>query len=564
MSLSAKVLLCFLLITTFLGNGTNVLAENTASLESRNLQKLCKVWGYVKYTHPAFLSGKRDWDAELIELIQPVSAANSEQEAIDLLFHWLNSLGETEYGTDFYYQNWVNAPGDQKIFVAETGWLSDTAYLGRNLSVSLSQLGEVPTVYRGKAPVYFGEFGNSVFTNEKTYADMNFADSRYRLLGLFRIWNVIEYYYPYRNLLDDNWNDVLLGLIPKMLDGKDKHSYQLALAELAAKLHDAHATFTDSDFLFEEFGQYAAPVSLVQAEGQLVVRDLYEECTLLPGDVLLELDGKDIRDIVARCKQYVSVTTDEKLMNAMSIFLLRSHEPEMVFTVQRQNKELTVTVQGVMSIFHSFPTATQSHVRLKHNIGLINPFSVTSGDIPEIMNTFADTRGLIVDMRQYPHTEIMYTLAEYLVDGRKPFCLFQYPSRVVPGAYTRNVAYYSGKGDNAPYDKTVVILMNENSQSSAEFTIMSLRNGANVTVMGSNSVGSDANVTMLPLPCGNVLAFTGLGVYTPEGGQTQRIGLSPDIYVSPTITGIREGRDELMEAAVQYILDHDEINIIRH
>jgi hypothetical protein len=35
----------------------------------------------------------------------------------------------------------------------------------------------------------------------------------------------------------------------------------------------------------------------------------------------------------------------------------------------------------------------------------------------------------------------------------------------------------------------------------------------------------------------------------------QQIGLSPDVYVEPTIAGIREGRDELMEAAVQYILD---------
>ena len=49
--------------------------------------------------------------------------------------------------------------------------------------------------------------------------------------------------------------------------------------------------------------------------------------------------------------------------------------------------------------------------------------------------------------------------------------------------------------------------------------------------------------------------FSGIGVYTPEGGQTQRIGLSPDIYVKRTIAGIREGRDELMEAATAYILD---------
>ncbi len=535
-------------------------SEETTALLTRNLQKLCKVWGYVKYTHPAFLSGQKDWDAELLALIESISAVSSDEEANNILYHWFIGLGKIDYDTDFYDKSWINATDDQKIFLAETGWLADTAYLGRRLSVVLSQLGEVPTVYRGKAPVYFGDFRinsvNSMFTNEKTYEDSSFADNRYRLLGLFRLWNVIEYYYPYRNILDDDWNGMLLELIPKMLEGTDKQSYQLTIAELAAKLHDAHVGFTDSGFLFDEFGQYAAPVSLIWAEGQLVIRDIYEECELLPGDVLLELDGRNIWDIVAGCKQYVSVTTDEKLMNALSIFLLRSHESEMVFTILRQNEELTVTVLGVMSIFHSFPTATQSHVLLEDNIGLINPFSVVSGDIPQIMDTFSDTCGLIVDWRQPPSSDMMYTLAEYLVDGRMPFCLYQYPSRVMPGAYIRNVTFYSGNGGKAPYDKPVVILMDEHTQSSAEFTVMSLRNGANVIVMGNNSVGSDGDVTTLPLPCGNIFVFTGLGAFTPEGGQTQRIGLSPDIFVEPTIAGIREGRDELMEAAVQYILDH--------
>ena len=83
---------------------------------------------------------------------------------------------------------------------------------------------------------------------------------------------------------------------------------------------------------------------------------------------------------------------------------------------------------------------------------------------------------------------------------------------------------------------------------------MSLRNGPNVTVIGSNSIGADGNVTYLPLPGGLSVRFTGLGVYTPEGGQTQRIGLSPDIYVERTIAGVRDKRDELMEAAISYIM----------
>ena len=86
-----------------------------------------------------------------------------------------------------------------------------------------------------------------------------------------------------------------------------------------------------------------------------------------------------------------------------------------------------------------------------------------------------------------------------------------------------------------------------------EVAVMSLRNGANVTVIGRNSAGANGDIRPLPLPGGINMWFSSLGVFTPEGGQTQRIGLSPDIYVRPTIAGIREGRDELMEAAIEFL-----------
>ena len=99
--------------------------------------------------------------------------------------------------------------------------------------------------------------------------------------------------------------------------------------------------------------------------------------------------------------------------------------------------------------------------------------------------------------------------------------------------------------------------MNEKTQSQPEYLIMSIRNGENVTVMGENSVGSDGDIAYLPLPGGMNMMFTSQGINTPDGGQTQRIGLTPDIEVHPTIEGIKEGKDELKEAAVTYIQEQN-------
>ena len=49
------------------------------------------------------------------------------------------------------------------------------------------------------------------------------------------------------------------------------------------------------------------------------------------------------------------------------------------------------------------------------------------------------------------------------------------------------------------------------------------------------------------------MSYSGIGFYTPDGEQVECVGIYPDIEVHPTIEGIKEGRDELMEAAVAYI-----------
>jgi len=47
--------------------------------------------------------------------------------------------------------------------------------------------------------------------------------------------------------------------------------------------------------------------------------------------------------------------------------------------------------------------------------------------------------------------------------------------------------------------------------------------------------------------------ISGIGVYYPDGKETQRIGIVPDLEIKPTIEGIKNGRDELLEKAIEII-----------
>lgn len=105
----------------------------------------------------------------------------------------------------------------------------------------------------------------------------------------------------------------------------------------------------------------------------------------------------------------------------------------------------------------------------------------------------------------------------------------------------KNKRFFSGK---------VLVLQDEETQSQAEFTIMALQTVANVTVIGSQTAGADGGYVTIPLPGGYQATMTGQGIYYPDGRETQRIGIVPDIVVRPTIRGIQDGRDEVLERAI--------------
>ena len=47
--------------------------------------------------------------------------------------------------------------------------------------------------------------------------------------------------------------------------------------------------------------------------------------------------------------------------------------------------------------------------------------------------------------------------------------------------------------------------------------------------------------------------MTGIGVYYPDGSETQQVGIKIDEIITPTIQSVREGRDIVLEKALEYL-----------
>ena len=160
---------------------------------------------------------------------------------------------------------------------------------------------------------------------------------------------------------------------------------------------------------------------------------------------------------------------------------------------------------------------------------------------------------MIIDLRSYPLEPMVYIMDKYLLPFKTPFVKFSSGNTDYPGYFEYEKIVKNGKSNKDYYKGKVIILINEITQSQAEFTAMALRTAPKAIVIGSTTAGADGNTSVIRLPGGILTIISGIGVFYPDGKQTQRIGIIPNIELKPSIKGITEGRDELVEKAIEVI-----------
>lgn len=529
--------------------GSNITIDNLDNNEIESLNKLCKVWGFAKYYHPKIIAGSKNWDFELFRVMPMVLEAKNQDEVNTILYDWINKLGEFKENT--YSEN------PEVMLKADTNWISDEEYLSKDLSNLLVKMSKSYISDRNRA--YVNYKNNSVysnFDNEREYS-FDYKDDGYKLLSLFRYWNIIEYYYPYRTVMGEDWNEVLNEFIPKIIESDDDLSYKLTLSELTSKIHDSHASINDiAGTLYNYWGTNLAPIKFLLVENKIVVTDIinkYEnDCNLKVGDVILEINNKDIFEIIKEKSKYISFSRDEAIVNNLAYYLFRTSDDSLTIKIERDGKELIEEVRCYNAKEVDINEVNGgSHELLSDNIGYINPGALAKGEIDTIMDKFKNTDGIIVDLRYYPSDMITYIMPNYLLPEETVFSRATIANKSIPGEFIFSEDITVGKNNEDYYKEKIVVIINECTQSRAEFTTMALRKSPKAVLIGENSIGADGNVATLTLPGGITTTITGIGIYTPEGLETQRVGIKPDIYVKPTIQGIRDGKDELLEKAIE-------------
>jgi C-terminal processing protease CtpA/Prc len=179
---------------------------------------------------------------------------------------------------------------------------------------------------------------------------------------------------------------------------------------------------------------------------------------------------------------------------------------------------------------------------------------VRAAQVSTLITRAQGTKGLVIDIRNYPSEFVVFTLGSLLVDRPTPFARFTSGDLDNPGAFRWRGEPLTLSPQQPHYSGKVVVLVDEVSQSQAEYTTMAFRSASQAMVVGSTTAGADGNVSQVSLPGGLSTMISGIGVFYPDKKPTQRVGIVPDVEVQPTIAGIRAGRDEVLEEALRQIL----------
>lgn len=308
-----------------------------------NLETLCRVWGYAKYHHPVFCDTlcRVDVDSALFVLLPRVVHADRETRNRHLL-DWVRSLGD-------YTPNRVECEQSlaplELVSTVDLAWTRDTTLLGRDLSRLLQDLR-----YAERGENYYlrmGTTGNGPGYHYLSLRGESFhptpqMDSGLNLLTLFRLWNIIEYYAPYRAVTLHPWEEVLSTYIPLMGVETDGRRFARLYMRLIRELNDGHA-YAPIEMLF---GQRMLPVWPLQAEGRLFV-GYSGDSALERGDEVVAIDGEPLSERLELLREYASRSNEASLRKALRYYGLCTRRDTAEVVLRRAGSCDTLRVATV-------------------------------------------------------------------------------------------------------------------------------------------------------------------------------------------------------------------------
>jgi len=539
---SRLLILCFLIILPAFS-----IAQVSDSIYYNRLFYVGKLWGHVKYYHAEVARGNIDWDNELIQALEDIKAAPDNDAFNNSLLSLLDRAGELG-----------DISGSKPSFPDSLNNNTDLSWIQSEIFSDSVQtiLENIWDRFSPQDNVYVtaGSASNPTFGNDNgLYESAHYPKEQERIMALFRYWNIINYFFPYKYIMDQDWDTSLIEFIPSIVEAQDELAYNLAFKEFTTRINDSHAFFSSPTYS-RWLGNSHPPFQVRWIEEEMVVTKVLPEVDgLKPGDIIKAMDGVEIKTLRDSLRKYAHASNPTIVERELNSIITWGIFGDFSLKIENETGIHDLSLERNGPNFQLLRENTSPIWRKTKAIGgcdfgVVDMGRLEREDVGKMFDDLWETDAIIFDIRNYPNGTL-WEIVKYLFFNNVHVASFTVPDRRFPGALNWIDAKLAASTSKV-YEGNVVILFDERTQSQAEYTCMGLEQFDGSVKIGSTTSAADGNVSWIYLP-GNIrTAATFLGTYYPDYSPTQRIGILPDYEVKPTINGIRAGRDEVLEFAL--------------
>jgi|GEM_PF-2857042 len=558
-------------------------AEDRQLEQQIEREKLAVEWlGLVRYFHPSEAVEAADWDTLLLDIMQlardieqgpdfqaavmdrlapltigmalqksgegnaePVADCDGQSQALRWDHKGLTASPVVPMGDDMgpqVYQS-QRAPWSE----AETGVSeADLAMVyqlkagaGREVIIPLSLCPELAEMDTDSLP-------------PKDLPDDLSASDQARL-AVAELWPVLRHFYAYPEVVEEDWDQLLIDALRRAEAADNRQDVIEAIASLTVPLRDGHISITDQQ---ETPSDATAPLKLHWSEDALFVVASGDASSLPVAAKITAVDGVALADW--RKKTLKRSSGSEHWREYQLIRALRRGPEGDTLALAWQKGEQS----GEAELIYGDGSVEDPRKRsaldvLSDDIAYADLRAVEDDMISDMLDHLADHQAVVLDLRGYPAGMVGFRLLAHLADeGLEPWSdWMRVMTPLGPNGdlIVREEHGWPLQAMEPHIDATAVVLMDRRAISYAESVLGFIKRQGMATLVGEASAGSNGNVMALQLPGEFRVMMTGMRVLGPDGKIFQGRGIQPDIEVQPSLSALLEGRDEVLEAAVEYL-----------
>ena len=303
-----------------------------------------------------------------------------------------------------------------------------------------------------------------------------------------------------------------------MLDSlDDQYSRYLSPEELKQLRQDLNSTFTGTGIVFIKDENNSFLVTEVIAGGPASVAGIKE------GDIIIKADGKEY-------------SSSQELIDALK----GDPGTKVELTISRDDKETDFSVlRGDVR-----GSSVESRSVGEDDIGYIRIRTFgedTSGLFESSISAFENgmAKGLILDLRNNPGG--LFDEGVKVADRILPECLVSY-------TVDRNGNKNNYNSDSKKSDLKIVVLVNENTASTAEMLAATIKGNNAGTVVGVKTYGKGLIQETHTFEDGSAINITTREFFGPEGLKIDGVGVEPDTLIeNPEASGADPQLDEAIK-----------------